>query len=617
MSSSFINKKSIRNHRRKSPIRYDKKNKEDGNSISQPSEETIKYRKPNSRQLSFSQNNNYQSQKTENEQKVKIDIEPTHEPILSEVVERTIFDNLPKKKDDNSSHPIENIYFNFFNEEEIKKLSVAEITETRLCGPNSLYDLRMGPLNNNDICETCEEGYDCPGHFGHIELAVKIPHPLRSKNIIEYLSIFCKDCHRLVILDKKIKLLGFHRFKGDIRFKKILEEVETNVSVCSYCESMIPKYNCIDDKYSMEIKDVKYPLRYDDIYKIFSNIRESDVHLLGFDDINVHPIRLIIGSLVVVPPCVRPFITSDDGENSHDDLTYKYIDIIKTNNKIKEETREKTRIDEIDKLMFHIKTLMDNNKGKARDQNGKRPIKCIKKRISSKQGRIRLNIQGKRAEFCARTVIGADAMCMVDELVMPPEMAKNLSYPVRVNKLNIDYCKKLLESDKVNYIRRDGNLLSTKIILWSQGFKLKSGDKIIRNKQIIDPDKFEFLKQKNFEILPGDKVFRTIRIVNSSNKSDNPSNNKLSIISGEKSQENCVEYKTIVIDNVFEKLPKRKNFEIKEGDILERQLQNGDLCVFNRQPTLWKGSMRAKKVKILPGKTFRFNLASTQAFNAD
>jgi DNA-directed RNA polymerase beta' subunit len=534
--------------------------------------------------------------------------------------ERSIFDNIEKKRED-VSVPIENIYFNFFTEEEIKKLSVAEISETRLYGPNSLYDLRMGPLNNSDICETCEEGYDCPGHFGHIELAVKIPHPLRSKNILEYLSIFCKDCHRLVILDKKIKLLGFHRFKGDVRYKKILNEIELNVSVCPYCESMLPIYNCVDDKYSMQIKGVKYPLRYQDIYEIFSNIRESDVKLLGFDDVNVHPIRLLIGSLLVVPPCVRPFITSDDGENSHDDLTYKYIDIIKTNNKIREEKVEKTKIDEIDKLMFHIKTLMDNNKGKARDQNGKRPIKCIKKRISSKQGRIRLNIQGKRAEFCARTVIGADAMCMVDELIMPPEMAKNLSYPVRVNKLNIDYCKKLLDEDKVNYIRRDGNLLSTKIILWSQGFKLKSGDKVIRNGKISDPETVELIKGKPFEIIPGDKVIRTIKVSNQSlNNSKDASfkNNPLGSENIKSSNEkSSFENKTIVIDNVYDKLPKRKNFEIKEGDILERQLKDGDLCVFNRQPTLWKGSMRAKRIKILPGKTFRFNLASTQAFNAD
>jgi DNA-directed RNA polymerase beta' subunit len=64
-------------------------------------------------------------------------------------------------------------------------------------------------------------------------------------------------------------------------------------------------------------------------------------------------------------------------------------------------------------------------------------------------------------------------------------------------------------------------------------------------------------------------------------------------------------------------IPKRKDFTLKIGDTIERQLQNGDLVVFNRQPTLWKGSMRAKRVKILPGKTFRFSLASTSAYNAD
>ena len=55
------------------------------------------------------------------------------------------------------------------------------------------------------------------------------------------------------------------------------------------------------------------------------------------------------------------------------------------------------------------------------------------------------------------------------------------------------------------------------------------------------------------------------------------------------------------------------DFKLREGDVIERQLQNGDWTLFNRQPTLWKGSMRAMKIKIMPGKTFRFNLACTQA----
>lgn len=489
------------------------------------------------------------------------------------------------------SYDIENIFFNFLSEEEIEKLAVVEITDPKYTESvrNGLYDLRMGPLNNNDICETCEANYkDCQGHFGYINLAVKIPHPLRSKTILEYLSLFCKNkkCHRLIIKEEKIHLLEFNRYKNDNRYKKILAEAYIT-KVCPYCETIIPKYSCIDDKYIFEIKNKKYPLRYEEIYNIFSNIRESDMELLGFTDINVHPVNLILSKLIVVPPCVRCFTKTDDGESRHDDLTVRYSEVIKTNNKLKLETKEKTIIDETDRLLFHIKTLMDNNKGKARDNNGTRPIKCIKKRLSGKQGRIRQNIQGKRSEFCARTVIGADALCRVDELVMPEEVAKTLSYPVKVNKFNIDYCYRLLNENRVNYIIRGDVMKSAKIVLWTQGFKLEKGDTVIRKNaegrdSYIDPERVKLFKG-NFELKPGDKVLR----------------------------------KGKLIDNVFEKLPKRKHYELEEGDIIERQLQNGDFGVFNRQPTLWKGSMRAKRVRILPGKTFRFNLASTQAFNAD
>jgi hypothetical protein len=61
----------------------------------------------------------------------------------------------------------------------------------------------------------------------------------------------------------------------------------------------------------------------------------------------------------------------------------------------------------------------------------------------------------------------------------------------------------------------------------------------------------------------------------------------------------------------------KTEFNIEEGDIVERQLMNGDVVLLNRQPTLHKGSMLAKEVVIRPCKTFRFNLASTKSFNAD
>lgn len=53
------------------------------------------------------------------------------------------------------------------------------------------------------------------------------------------------------------------------------------------------------------------------------------------------------------------------------------------------------------------------------------------------------------------------------------------------------------------------------------------------------------------------------------------------------------------------------------GDIVERHLNDGDYVVFNRQPSLHKMSLMGHRVKILPGQTFRLNLAVTTPYNAD
>ncbi len=53
------------------------------------------------------------------------------------------------------------------------------------------------------------------------------------------------------------------------------------------------------------------------------------------------------------------------------------------------------------------------------------------------------------------------------------------------------------------------------------------------------------------------------------------------------------------------------------GDIVERHLNDNDYVVFNRQPSLHKMSLMGHRVKILPGQTFRLNLAVTTPYNAD
>jgi DNA-directed RNA polymerase subunit A' len=57
--------------------------------------------------------------------------------------------------------------------------------------------------------------------------------------------------------------------------------------------------------------------------------------------------------------------------------------------------------------------------------------------------------------------------------------------------------------------------------------------------------------------------------------------------------------------------------KLEPGYIVERHLKDGDIVLFNRQPSLHRMSMMAHEVKILPYKTFRLNLCVCPPYNAD
>lgn len=57
--------------------------------------------------------------------------------------------------------------------------------------------------------------------------------------------------------------------------------------------------------------------------------------------------------------------------------------------------------------------------------------------------------------------------------------------------------------------------------------------------------------------------------------------------------------------------------EMKIGDIVERHLHNGDVVLFNRQPSLHKLSIMAHFAVVKPWRTFRFNQCACTPYNAD
>jgi len=57
--------------------------------------------------------------------------------------------------------------------------------------------------------------------------------------------------------------------------------------------------------------------------------------------------------------------------------------------------------------------------------------------------------------------------------------------------------------------------------------------------------------------------------------------------------------------------------ELEPGYVVERQLIDGDVVLFNRHPSLHKASLMAHFVKVLPYKTFRMHPATASPYNAD
>ena len=107
------------------------------------------------------------------------------------------------------------------------------------------------------------------------------------------------------------------------------------------------------------------------------------------------PEWLICSVLAVAPPQVRPSVKQDNNTRMEDDLTHKYCDIIKTNRSLKQklenpDTPSHIIDDWVHLLQYHVATLIDNTilEFKAQQRSG-RPIKSLKERLKSKEGRVR------------------------------------------------------------------------------------------------------------------------------------------------------------------------------------------------------------------------------------
>lgn len=497
--------------------------------------------------------------------------------------------------------PLKKIQFSLFNPDEIEKYAVCQVSHTDLYDNDNepkfhgLFDTRMGVIDPNLLCSTCEKDIkNCPGHPGKIILNKKVYLPQFLSIVLKVLQSVCFQCSSLLLEESHVG----SKKKNHIKFR-IIHEQTKDVSCCYECGSVQPKFSknnlhiFIGKKNDNNFME-KMLLDTEECFRILSNITDEDCKTFGLDPKYSRPEWMVVDVIQVVPPCVRPSVVHDSNMRSEDDLTQKYLEIIKSNNALKEkmdtiEDLKKNKTMKIQEFLEETKsiekaeqkfkellekhervvedahlsvqiqvTTLVNNKlpGVPEIQNRSHlPLKCLTQRLVTKGGRIRGNLMGKRVDFSARSVITPDPKIDIDQVGVPKSIAMNLTYPETVNQFTIEKCKQWVKNGPNVY---PGALFIIK----------KNGIRI--SLSIIQRKLKEFSEKHG---LSGRE---------------------------EKIKEN------------FE-----KKLDLEFGDIVERHMIDDDMVLFNRQPSLHRMSMLAHRVKVLEYDTFRLNPNVTNCYNAD
>lgn len=81
--------------------------------------------------------------------------------------------------------------------------------------------------------------------------------------------------------------------------------------------------------------DPKRMLHPEEARSSLEKMTDDEITLLGFSPQQSRPEWMVIKTLAVCPPPVRPSVQAGDGARSEDDLTFAYKEIVRTNNELR------------------------------------------------------------------------------------------------------------------------------------------------------------------------------------------------------------------------------------------------------------------------------------------
>ncbi|KIK07595.1 hypothetical protein K443DRAFT_86774 [Laccaria amethystina LaAM-08-1] len=146
---------------------------------------------------------------------------------------------------------IKKIQFSLLNAQDTVKISEFEVTHRDLYTPtdrlpvkNGVLDRRLGTTDKGAFCETCgQSSVNCVGHYAYIKLVVPVFHIGYFKHTISVLQAICKTCARVLLeeTDRRIFIKRFRRPNLENMQRQLLSKtvntMARKVVYCPYCSA--------------------------------------------------------------------------------------------------------------------------------------------------------------------------------------------------------------------------------------------------------------------------------------------------------------------------------------------------------------------------------------------
>jgi DNA-directed RNA polymerase beta' subunit len=467
---------------------------------------------------------------------------------------------------------VESVVFGINSDEENKKNGFAEITNDNLfntsgCPINGgVYDLRLGTTDHNYLCYTCLQSKKlCLGHRGFLQLKASVLQPIAISEIRQWLRIVCLNCGELMIDKTKLEKIPLNKRM----YEASINSEGKSCSKCGYVHPKIKKdkedrftfwlsYQYDDDEFvSSETRNKKlYP---DTIKFIFDKIGTETVELLGKSPL-FHPSKLIIKTIEIPPNTIRPGIKNFNGEgSSYHDSTNILQHLVKRNN-------------------YCLPDVLPDY-------------------IYDINSPIELSVENKELDRSLQNL-----QILYHELIYGSESTSALQG--NTGKRGLVMGNRAIHSFLKNLTRKEGRIRSN--LLGKRSFFTSrstiSGNINYKIDEVGIPIEFakvlqveEYVQEFNIEWL-------TSIFLNGRTQYPGCSH----IIRKSTGETHDVSKLT---DNVLE-----------IGDILYRDVINGDYAYFNRMPTLTRSSICVHKVIIIKDSTihtFQMNVLACELYNAD